>query len=727
MTASGNSSPPAALSARARAGATFLRGPALAAAATAAVVLVATAAASLLVRAHLLDEAESTFEVRTVRTSAEIRRELVLCTQILRGAGGFVAAQPTAPGDLSSADAWDRYIARQALDDTPPSVRSLGYAALTANLADVPASSGANAGTGTGAAVPLAHIMLTWPQHSETLDGQDLGVRAETRAALLRAADTAQIATAVRQESHEADAGESATRARVDLYLPVYRNTPPPALPPARRAALAGFVFARLDTDYLFASVAARAPRMELHVTGGTPSVVLYPPGGTSNEGTEQSRFHRTETLRFGGETFSLTYATSDPSLTAAADFGSSATLAAGCVAALIASGAAFAFARRRGTPLTEAGLARSLSTLNEARMMTIIRSSSEAIITIDDAQRIVIFNPMAERIFRCSAMDAIGQPLDRFIPERYRQAHSKHVEQFGATGVSERKMGGQRVLAGLRADGEEFPVEASISQTPDGDGTRKFYTVMLRDVTERMKADDDLKKSREALRKLSANLQNVREEEKTRIARELHDDLGQQLTALKIDLSSIELSLGANESASPDVLAQLRGMRRIIDTTVASARRIAADLRPVMLDDLGLLPAIDWLVNDFRTRYGIEVERRIEPGDVMFSRNAATALFRIAQEALTNVARHADATRVTLTLVVEGAQCKLSIADNGRGAAEPGALDAHGEKSFGLLGIRERAHILGGSVSIETAVKHGFAITVVFPLAAIQQEEALP
>lgn len=723
MTASGNSSPPAALSARARAGATFLRGSALAAGATATVVLVATAAASVFVRDHLLNEAQSTFEVRTARTTTEVRRELMLCTQILRSAGGFVAVQPPVPGPYS-ADAWDRYIAHLVLDDTPPCMRSLGYAAYTNTSATNSAGMPTNGG---GAAVPLAHTMLTWPQRGESANGPDLGVRPDTRAALLRAADTTQIATTVRQEPRDADSSESAGRTRVDLYLPVYRNTPPPVLPPARRAALAGFVFGRLDTDYLFANVAARAPRLELRVAAGTPPVALYPPGTTINEGAVLPRFHRTDTLRFGGETFSLSYTTNDPSLTAAADFGGAVALAAGCMAALIAGGAAFALSRRRGTSLAETGLTRSLSTLNEARMMTIIRSSSEAIITIDDTQRIVIFNPMAERIFRCSAMDAIGQPLDRFLPERYRQAHRKHVEQFGATGVSERQMGRQRVLTGLRADGDEFPVEASISQTTDSDGARKFYTVMLRDVTERVKAEDDLRKSREDLRKLSANLQNVREEEKTRIARELHDDLGQQLTALKIDLSSIELSLGGSESASPDVLAQLRGMRRIVDTTVASARRIAADLRPVMLDDLGLLPAIDWLVNDFMARYGIEVERRIEPGEVMFSRNGATTLFRIIQEALTNVARHADATRVTLTLAVEGEQCKLSIADNGCGMATPGELDANGEKSFGLLGIRERAHILGGSVSIETAVKRGFAITVVFPLAAIQQEEALP
>ena len=166
---------------------------------------------------------------------------------------------------------------------------------------------------------------------------------------------------------------------------------------------------------------------------------------------------------------------------------------------------------------------------------------------------------------------------------------------------------------SGLRSNGEEFPIEASISQIRDGEA--RLYTVMLRDITERVKAESAQRQAREELRELSANLQKVREEEKTRIARELHDDLGQQLTALKMDISSVEQALETHRRTAP-VREQLQGMRRLIDATVASVRRIAADLRPVMLDDLGLIPAIEWLANDFTNRYGIDVERRIEVGD---------------------------------------------------------------------------------------------------------------
>jgi PAS domain S-box-containing protein len=401
---------------------------------------------------------------------------------------------------------------------------------------------------------------------------------------------------------------------------------------------------------------------------------------------------------------------------------------------AAIAAWGASSFCFRRACrmadkePITDgawvAGGVLKRSALNEARMMAIIRSSREAIITIDENQQILMFNPMAEQVFGIPAAEAVGTLLERLMPNRFRRAHPMHVHQFGITGVSDRQMGRQRVLFGLRANGDEFPIEASISQIHDADG--KLYTVVLRDVTERVRADTTLKASREELRALSANLQHVREEEKQRIARELHDDLGQQLTALKMELSSVEhvlydgLSV-ADSAVRVQLAAQIQGMRRLIDATVAAVRRIAADLRPVMLDDLGLVPAIEWLVNDFTSRYGIPVEANVEHGDTKFSPDAATTLFRIVQEALTNVAKHAEATLVTLTISVEGSECTLRVSDNGHGEHDRVVPEG---KSFGLLGMRERAHMLGGEVSIDSATGHGFSVTVKFPLHAVQLDE---
>jgi PAS domain S-box-containing protein len=357
---------------------------------------------------------------------------------------------------------------------------------------------------------------------------------------------------------------------------------------------------------------------------------------------------------------------------------------------------------------------------MSHARLDSIIRSTTDAIITIDSAQRILLFNPMAERIFQCAASDAIGGPLSRFIPERYRAAHERQVRQFGKTGVSDRQMGPQRVLYGLRADGEEFPIEASISQVEDDD--EKLFTVILRDVTERVKAEEALRQSREELRALSANLQEVREQEKTRVARELHDDLGQTLSALKMNVFALHAQLGTHMLLNADVGTQLQRMVDLIDRNIASLRRIAAHQRPVMLDDLGLQPAIEWLVDDFMQRHGIDVEHNVETGEIAFNADAATAIFRIIEEALTNVVRHAHASHVDLSLRANGENCVLRIGDNGIGAS---ALPAASSKSFGLLGVRERANALGGRVFIDSMPENGFVLTVVLPRDAVRDKEA--
>jgi signal transduction histidine kinase len=240
--------------------------------------------------------------------------------------------------------------------------------------------------------------------------------------------------------------------------------------------------------------------------------------------------------------------------------------------------------------------------------------------------------------------------------------------------------------------------------------------------VTERVKAEEALRQSREELRALSANLQEVREQEKTRVARELHDDLGQTLSALKMNVFALHAQLGTHMLLNADVGTQLQRMVDLIDRNIASLRRIAAHQRPVMLDDLGLQPAIEWLVDDFMQRHGIDVEHNVETGEIAFNADAATAIFRIIEEALTNVVRHAHASHVDLSLRANGENCVLRIGDNGIGAS---ALPAASSKSFGLLGVRERANALGGRVFIDSMPENGFVLTVVLPRDAVRDKEA--
>jgi two-component system sensor histidine kinase UhpB len=240
-----------------------------------------------------------------------------------------------------------------------------------------------------------------------------------------------------------------------------------------------------------------------------------------------------------------------------------------------------------------------------------------------------------------------------------------------------------------------------------------------IMDVTDRQRANNALRESREELQRLSANIQQVREEEKIRIARELHDDLGQQLATLKVEAAKIENHLMAAEATVP--VTSLRKVHALIDQLIGSVRRIAAGLRPTMLDDLGLTSAVNWLVDEFSASHDVQVVRRIDVGNINFSHEGGTAVFRIVQEALTNVAHHSGATSVTLEMVRGAMNCIVRVVDNGSGCPDvrPNA------NAFGLLGMRERAARLGGTIQIRSAPNQGFALTVALPLAAVETRES--
>lgn len=354
----------------------------------------------------------------------------------------------------------------------------------------------------------------------------------------------------------------------------------------------------------------------------------------------------------------------------------------------------------------------------NEACLAAIVRTSMEAIISINEQQQIVLFNPMAEALFGIAALDAIGKTLDLLLPERFRSAHTQHVRRFGVTGVSDRQMGLQRTLYALRSDGSEFPIEASISQTNDGHG-RKLFTVMLRDITERVRAETALRRSREELQALSDSILASREEEKRRVARELHDDIGQRLSALKMDLAMLEGDLREAGTAS-HCLCRAAAMHGGIDAAIAAVRQISADLRPALLDELGLAAALDWLTKDFSRRYGLTIDLRA-PDHLDVSEQEATAVFRIVQEALNNVVHHAQANRVWIALDQHGEEHVLRVRDNGNGW--DGALRDRTRRSFGLLGIRERTRLLGGTLALTHAPGQGFELCLRFPIRATVAE----
>ena len=232
-----------------------------------------------------------------------------------------------------------------------------------------------------------------------------------------------------------------------------------------------------------------------------------------------------------------------------------------------------------------------------------------------------------------------------------------------------------------------------------------------------------ELAESRRQLQELSAFLQQVREDEGTRIARELHDELGQVLTALRIDLIWVEGQLG---DSAPKVRDKLASMRGLVDQTVDTVRRISEDLRPGMLDDLGLAAAIEHHVDRFATQTGIACRLVMDREDYTLDDRTATTLYRLLQEALTNVARHAGATQVDVHLEEAGGSIRLRIKDDGRGLPAPDSSpSAPRKRSYGLLGMRERVRLLAGTIDITGAPGAGTLVDVSLPLAASPPQES--
>jgi two-component system sensor histidine kinase UhpB len=234
---------------------------------------------------------------------------------------------------------------------------------------------------------------------------------------------------------------------------------------------------------------------------------------------------------------------------------------------------------------------------------------------------------------------------------------------------------------------------------------------VLAHDITEKILAEENLKLSHEKLRQLSTYLENVREEERTNIAREIHDELGQQLTGLKMDASWLNKKISPDEKS---IHEKISAMISLIDETVKTVRRISSELRPGMLDDLGLADALEWQSSEFEKRTGIRCKFHSAFTEKQFKKNLATGIYRIYQEALTNVARHAEATEINAELEQFNGNMILKIEDNGKGFDEK---EIAGKNTLGLIGMKERASMFGGMIIIESNIGKGTTVFLQVPL----------
>jgi len=292
------------------------------------------------------------------------------------------------------------------------------------------------------------------------------------------------------------------------------------------------------------------------------------------------------------------------------------------------------------------------------------------------------------------------------------------------------------RVMEVLRTPGQEFDIEFRIQHADgslrwirdrgfpirDESGAICRMGGVKEDITDRKEAEERLKASTEQLRALSANLQSAREQEARRIAQQIHDDLGGILTGLRWELEALEKTLERpviteQVSAIRDKLAAMVGLT---DTSIDIVRRISSELRPSILDDLGLVEAVEWQTQQFQARTGIQCHCDCSLQSIPLEDQHSTAVFRIVQEALTNILRHAQATRVRVAMKEEDGALILTVTDNGRGITP---AEKAGRDSLGLLGMQERAHLAGGQVDIAGVKGFGTTLRVRVPFARAELE----
>lgn len=393
----------------------------------------------------------------------------------------------------------------------------------------------------------------------------------------------------------------------------------------------------------------------------------------------------------------------------------------------------------------------------SEERFRLLVEGVQEyAILHLDPAGQIVSWNPGAERLKGYSAADIIGKHFSVFYPPEEVLAGKPGLNLQHAARFGQSEDEGWRI----RKDGSRFWANVVITALRDSRGDLRGFAKLTRDMTdrrekeqqlrranqqlelrvkqrtadlvrvnlelrteiaERERAEEQLRHSLDQLRALAARLQFVREEERMRIAREIHDELGQACTALKMDIALLARRAGKSQVQLRD---KANSAMRLVDNLIQSMRRMASELRPSTLDDLGLVAALEWQAQEYESRTEIRCHLTLPSDALTVDAARSTAIFRIFQEALTNIARHAKATRVDASLAKNQNSLVLQVRDNGIGY-DPKQLKVG--RSLGLVGMRERALLLDGEFAIEGVPKKGTTITVRIPIPPSGVQKAEP
>jgi len=347
-----------------------------------------------------------------------------------------------------------------------------------------------------------------------------------------------------------------------------------------------------------------------------------------------------------------------------------------------------------------------------EALESSILDAIPQAVLGLHE-RRINFANHAVKVIFGWHREELIGKGIRMIY--RNEEESDKIAAAFYSTLEGQRTY--ETEFPCMRKDGQEIICRMKASRI--GEQLReKRIVVTYEDITAERKAQEDLERSREELRNLSIHLQSVREEESTRVARKIHDELGQSLTALQMDMSWLTSRLPANNES---IRKKTRSMSDLVDSTIESVHKITTELRPSLLDDLGLPAAIEWQAADFQKRSGIRCQAQIHCSDSVIDKELATTIFRIFQETLTNIARHSKATQCKVSLAGTETELCLEVTDNGIGIT-PWQVDD--PRSFGMIGMRERAHLWGGTVHVRNAKPSGTKVRVLIPLSKGEKQK---
>ena len=347
----------------------------------------------------------------------------------------------------------------------------------------------------------------------------------------------------------------------------------------------------------------------------------------------------------------------------------------------------------------------------SEARFRTIVETSPIPLCITSMPEGVILYSngPLRELFGLDARAGTLTNIVDFYVDPADRDRLVAHLRREGSFSNSEVHL--------RRADGTTFWAMATARVATYGDAPAIY--VGLNDISARKRIEQALFESREQLRELSAYMEAIREGERKRIAMEIHDELGQLLTALKMDVSLLKMRLGGD----PEAKRKTDDMRELVEKTIWMVRNVANHLRPAALN-FGIVSALEWLVEDFGRRNRIPCQLRINGGEPTLPDSHATAVFRIVQASLTNVGRHAGATRADVTLTSSAAALELHVSDDGCGF-DPAT--AGRSSSYGLLGMQERARLIGGSMSINSAPGTGTAISIRIPLEGGEKHDPYP